>query len=297
MESLEEVTTSLEVGWTDVCVSSSSWPLSWCKSCPVWVSQTQAKRSHPAVTTWSPPGSQSAAMTTPMCPARDLSGVRSTEQPYSLLSETKESARAKQPDSPSTSSSSEEATRPEKLSLLMWTAHCQMWAVPSPLAVNTSSLSGWNLKWRTSMEWLAFLFSFLSDGLFYLTELTDPLWPVYWSSGFPECIPHTMAVWSAEAVPRMGMFNFDTDTSHTPSLCPAYLLDGRQWIVGGPFRLDMIFVVCWRSLLVCDLYEEGTKCEVWNGVKTQTYCYTFTWFCEHKFPWTYFWEDWKPSSS
>ena len=36
-------------------------------------------------------------------------------------------------------SSSELAMRPDELSLVRWTAHCQIWAVPSPEDVKTSS--------------------------------------------------------------------------------------------------------------------------------------------------------------
>ena len=113
VESLEDVTTSRWLGCAAVCVSSSSWPASWkwistdpildilsclmiilsshyfsifysiiytwCRSWPVWVSHMQASLSQPAVTACSPPGSQSAAITTPWCPVKDLSGVLSTE--------------------------------------------------------------------------------------------------------------------------------------------------------------------------------------------------------------------------
>ena len=92
VESFEEVTTRRAAGWAAVCVSSSSWPVSWCNSWPVCVSQIHASLSQPAVTAWSPPGSQSAAMTTPTCPARERSGVRRTEQSSSLSSSVRESA-------------------------------------------------------------------------------------------------------------------------------------------------------------------------------------------------------------
>ena len=70
--------------------------------------------------------------------------------------------------------------RPEELSLCKCTAHCQIWTDPSPDAVKTSSLLGWKRK-----------------------ELTDPVCPVYCNNALPECIPHTIAVWSADAVPTI----------------------------------------------------------------------------------------------
>ena len=131
----------------------------------------------------------------------------------------------------SPSSSSDEAIRPGVLfSLKRWTAHCQMWAVESPLAVSTSSLFGWNLM-----------------------EFTEPVWPLYCSRGLPEFMPQTMAVWSAEAVPMRGRPMRETETSQTPSLWPTNRRCGAvQLIAGGPLRLDMILLVCWRSLLVWD---------------------------------------------
>ena len=79
VESLEAVTTRRAEGWEDVWVNSSSCPVSWWSSWPVWVSHKLAIRSQPAVTAWSPPGNQSAAMTTPLWPERARKGVRSTE--------------------------------------------------------------------------------------------------------------------------------------------------------------------------------------------------------------------------
>ena len=81
------------------------------------------------------------------------------------------------------------ATRPLLLSLWRLTAHCQMWAVPSPLQVSTSSLVGWNL-----------------------TLLTEPEWPWYCSRHAPLCIPHTRAVWSALAVASTGSPSLLTHT-------------------------------------------------------------------------------------
>ncbi len=37
------------------------------------------------------------------------------------------------------------------------------------------------------------------------------------------------------------------------TLCPVYLRSGIQFMVGGPFKLDMIRFVCCRSLFVWDL--------------------------------------------
>ncbi len=48
VESLLEVTTSLEVGCAEAWVSSSSWPDSWWSISPVWVSQMQACLSQPS---------------------------------------------------------------------------------------------------------------------------------------------------------------------------------------------------------------------------------------------------------
>ena len=76
---------------------------------------------------------------------------------------------------------------------------------PSPDAVRTSSLEGWKRS-----------------------ELTEPVWPVYCSSACPECIPQIMAVWSADAVPRMGRPMRDTDTSQIPSLWPEYLFNSSN---------------------------------------------------------------------
>ena len=123
---------------------------------------------------------------------------------------------------------------PDELSLCKWTAHCHICTDPSPDAVNTSSLLGWKRR-----------------------ELTDPLCPVYWSNALPECIPHTIAVWSADAVPvnqnatynqyqklsyqlncfqieyhlfkqyfyvpMIGSPILETETSQTPSRWPIYL--------------------------------------------------------------------------
>ena len=48
-------------------------------------------------------------------------------------------------------------------------------------------------------------------------------------------MPHMMAEWSAEAVPRIGRRILDTDTSQIPSLWPVYLLNGVQFSkAGGP---------------------------------------------------------------
>ena len=117
------------------------------------------------------------------------------------------------------SSSSDEAIRPDELSLVRWTAHCQMCAVPSPEAVNTNSLVGWNLN-----------------------ELTLPAWPVYWSRAWPECMPQIMAVWSADAVPKMGNRIRDTETSQMPSRWPVYRRKGVQFNnAGGPVMI-MYFV-------------------------------------------------------
>jgi len=114
-------------------------------------------------------------------------------------------------------------------SLNRWTAHCQMCAVESPLEVKTNSLFGWNL-----------------------TELTEPEWPLYCRRGLPDCMPQTMAVWSAEAVPIKGDPIFEMETSHTPSLWPVNLWNGAQLMAGGPFKFDMILLVCCLSLLVWD---------------------------------------------
>jgi hypothetical protein len=51
-------------------------PLSDCSSSLVSTSYRLAVRSHEAVMTWSPPGNQSAAITTPVCPVNSQTGVR-----------------------------------------------------------------------------------------------------------------------------------------------------------------------------------------------------------------------------
>ena len=110
-----------------------------------------------------------------------------------------------------------------------------------------------------------------------LKELTLPAWPVYCNSAWPECIPQMMAVWSADAVPRMGNRIRETETSQMPSRWPVYLLKGVQFNRAGgpvwkkerpdqrpvlcqlirllllPLRFDMILFVCCLSLLVCVL--------------------------------------------
>ena len=58
-------------------------------------------------------------------------------------------------------------------------------------------------------------------------------------------MPQIMAVWSAEAVPRMGSPIRDTDTSQIPSLCPEYLLNSQ---------IDMLRH-CWNHLQRADFGE------------------------------------------
>ena len=48
-------------------------------------------------------------------------------------------------------------------------------------------------------------------------------------------MPHMIAEWSAEAVPRIGRRILETETSQIPSLWPVYLLKGVQFSkAGGP---------------------------------------------------------------
>ena len=48
-------------------------------------------------------------------------------------------------------------------------------------------------------------------------------------------MPHMIAEWSAEAVPRIGRRILETETSQIPSLWPVYLLKGVQLSkAGGP---------------------------------------------------------------
>ena len=124
------------------------------------------------------------------------------------------------------SSSSDEAILPEELSLVRWTAHCHMWAVPSPEAVNTSSLLGWKRKELTLPAWPVYCSSawkmFLLNKQFCWKIVNKWLNYYYTSSTkyiilkilhtWPECMPHIMAVWSAEAVPKIGNLILDTDT-------------------------------------------------------------------------------------
>ena len=79
-----------------------------------------------------------------------------------------------------------------------------------------------------------------------LKELTLPAWPVYCNSAWPECMPHMIAEWSADAVPRMGRRILETETSQIPSLWPVYLLKGVQLSkAGGP---GIVFLTFYKFL-------------------------------------------------
>ena len=56
-------------------------------------------------------------------------------------------------------------------------------------------------------------------------------------------MPHTRAVWSAEAVASTGSPSLLAATSHTPSLCSLYCFTGFTLKAGPAFRPDMILVV------------------------------------------------------
>ena len=106
---------------------------------------------------------------------------------------------------------------PDELSLCRWTAHCHICTDPSPDAVNTSSLLGWKRR-----------------------ELTDPLCPVYWSNALPECIPHTIAVWSADAVP----VNHNTTYNRCRLLSYQFLTVFKLSII----YLNNIFTCLWLAV-------------------------------------------------
>lgn len=233
--SREAVTTRRCVGCAETCVSSWSWPVRGCNGWAVSTSHSIAVRSQLPVIIWSMLDNQSAATMTerwPPGPENSQRGVRSV------------STRSRSSNWPSLSSNSSSDECPflrdnnKVTSIFCWindqisylgtsqlTAACQMWAVPSPLPVNTRSLCWWNLM-----------------------EFTEPACPWYCNRQRPLSMPQMQAVWSADAVPIMGWPTLAA-TCHMPSLWPPNSRTTELTTVCA-LKLDTMRLVCALILLL-----------------------------------------------